>query len=321
MHYRTVGDLSELVNTYAHRVPRDIDLIVGIPRSGMLVASILSLKLNIPMTDLYSFKRNDALEHNVLRSCHGNQLARPWEANRVLLVDDSIASGNSMREAVEMAREVYDGDVLTMVAFAMRDNTSSVDIFLETVEQPRLFEWNIMHHNLLSYSCMNLDGILCKTPPPFPGMSDCEAYFADCKPLFIPSAKVGQLLTSMPESCRATAEAWLEQHGIRYDVLHMFAEPERQDGHPRPTDDPMLAFSVGVFKRDPHALLMFESDPDRARQIMEQTQKPVFCVPTNRMYTPGFSWNALIAPALRKMLTLRAKAVSRIREWIGPRHA
>ena len=70
---------SELVNAYAHRVPHDVDLIVGIPRSGMLVASILSLKLNLPMTDLYAFCRNDALDQSALRHCHGALLDRPWE--------------------------------------------------------------------------------------------------------------------------------------------------------------------------------------------------------------------------------------------------
>lgn len=35
-----------------HRLPRDIDLVVGIPRSGLLAANLLSLAANIPMADL-----------------------------------------------------------------------------------------------------------------------------------------------------------------------------------------------------------------------------------------------------------------------------
>ncbi|WP_246674565.1 hypothetical protein [Mesorhizobium sp. B4-1-3] len=38
-----------------HRLPGDIDLVVGVPRSCILADAMVSLTANIPMTDLDSF--------------------------------------------------------------------------------------------------------------------------------------------------------------------------------------------------------------------------------------------------------------------------
>ena len=47
MNYRSLNDLSRLSTAGACQIPNDVELVVGIPRSGMLAASIIALKLNI----------------------------------------------------------------------------------------------------------------------------------------------------------------------------------------------------------------------------------------------------------------------------------
>ena len=48
MNYRSFADMNnDLVRNLA-RFPHDVDLIVGIPRSGMLPANLLALYLNKP---------------------------------------------------------------------------------------------------------------------------------------------------------------------------------------------------------------------------------------------------------------------------------
>ncbi|WOD10916.1 phosphoribosyltransferase [Halopseudomonas laoshanensis] len=149
MNYRSVGDLSALISKHASKVSQDVDLIVAIPRSGVLVASLISLKLNLPLTDLYAFLRNDDLKRGNTRTYKHDALEKPQDAKHILLVDDSIASGNSMREAVAKVKEVYSGAVVTMVAFAQHQNIGEVDVYLDIVEQPRVFEWN--HSSLSGY--------------------------------------------------------------------------------------------------------------------------------------------------------------------------
>ena len=55
MNYRNIKDLNNIILQKLSIIPRDFDLIVGVPRSGMLPANLLSLYLNRPYTDIDSF--------------------------------------------------------------------------------------------------------------------------------------------------------------------------------------------------------------------------------------------------------------------------
>ena len=71
MNYRTIEDMNQVILKRLHILPRDFDLIVGIPRSGMFPANLIALYLNKPIADLNSFKNghiyktSKALENNV----------------------------------------------------------------------------------------------------------------------------------------------------------------------------------------------------------------------------------------------------------------
>ena len=43
MYYRNIADLNRVILKRLNILPRDFDLIVGIPRSGMLPANLLAL--------------------------------------------------------------------------------------------------------------------------------------------------------------------------------------------------------------------------------------------------------------------------------------
>ncbi len=309
MNYRAIGDVSFLVNEQVGNVPHDVDLIVGIPRSGMLVASILSLKLNLPLTDLYSFQRNDPLKKGNTRVYKNDQLAHPHEAKKILLVDDSIASGNSMREAVALAKNCFQGEVLTMVAFAERANSHQVDIFLEAVEQPRVFEWNILHHSIINHACVDLDGVLCAQ---FASKELQACDYLAAKPLFIPSARIAHLITTRPERYRAETEAWLAEHGVQYDELHMLEEPTSNQHQ---SSSWKAAYKARVYQSDHHAVLYVERRADHAREIVRLSNKPVFCLATNEMLNPGTSILALKQQLVRKSLTFQEKVIGRLRSY------
>ena len=52
MNFRTIAQMNECIVSSLGQVPRDIDLIVGVPRSGILPATILALYLNVALTDV-----------------------------------------------------------------------------------------------------------------------------------------------------------------------------------------------------------------------------------------------------------------------------
>lgn len=55
MNFRTINDLNNLISKNLDKIPKDIDLIVGVPRSGLFVANLIALYLNLPLTDFDSF--------------------------------------------------------------------------------------------------------------------------------------------------------------------------------------------------------------------------------------------------------------------------
>ena len=46
MNYRNIDDLNHCILQHLSILPRDFDLIVGVPRSGMFPANLLALYLN-----------------------------------------------------------------------------------------------------------------------------------------------------------------------------------------------------------------------------------------------------------------------------------
>ncbi|WP_404440502.1 phosphoribosyltransferase family protein [Stutzerimonas chloritidismutans] len=319
MNYRSLSDLSRLSTECAGKVPNDIDLVVGIPRSGMLVASIIALKQNLPLTDLYSFLRNDELKKGNTRTYKHEELVKPLDAKKILLVDDSISSAKSMRAAEEQVRATYGGNVVTMAVFAERHNRHHVDMYLELVEQPRVFEWNVMHHPFLAQACLDIDGVLCLDPT-IEENDDGPNYrdFLSCtRPLFIPSVKVAHLVTSRLEKYRAETEDWLQRNGVQYGTLHMLDLPTAEE---RRRLNIHHKFKAEVYAKQPLTRLFVESEVKQAIEIMKLSGKPVYCIETNEMYVPGQVYN-LKANALRKSHSLKAKLIGKVKSILGKRVA
>ena len=315
MRYRSLNDLSQLSSRCASSVPRGVELIVGIPRSGMLVASIVALKLNLPLTDLYAFVRNDDLKKGNTRSYKHDQLVKPQDARTILLVDDSISSGNSMRAACDQVKAIYGGTVVTMAAFVEKHNRHQVDIYFEQVEQPRVFEWNIMHHPFLGQACLDIDGVLCLDPTAEEN-DDGEGYLdflCNTRPLFIPSVKVAHLVTSRLEKYRPETERWLQEHSVQYGQLHMLDLPSAEE---RRRLNIHHKFKAQVFGQDPLARLFIESEAHQALEICRLTGKPVYCIETNEMYTAG-QLPSLKADILRKSHSLKRKVLNRAKATLS----
>src|SRR4028119_1067470 len=57
MPYPGVDDLERAMHAVAVALPHDVDLVVGIPRSGLLAASMLALHLTVRLTDVAGLPR------------------------------------------------------------------------------------------------------------------------------------------------------------------------------------------------------------------------------------------------------------------------
>lgn len=287
MEYRSVGDLNDRIVDWAGRLPAGLDLIVGIPRSGLLAANLLSLHLDLPVTDLEGM-----LEGRILRA--GQRYSgRPIDAilrqrARILVVDDSVWSGASLDEAkhrvaaAELPHEIHYGAVFASPE-AVREGR--IGLFAEVVPGPRVFEWNLMHTPMMARFCVDIDGVLC-TDPTADENDDGSRYrrfLREASPRVLPRHEIGWLVTSRLEKYRAQTEDWLGRHGVRYRELVMMDYPDQASRQ--------RARAYTRFKAEAYvgadAELFIESAPHTATELAETTQRPVFCFDTREMLYPG----------------------------------
>lgn len=311
MQYRSYADLAQAIATQGHRLPPDIDLVVGIPRSGLLAANILSLTRNLPLTDLEGFMagRNFAAGWTKRHAPGLSERAAPRHA---LVIDDSIRSGRSMREAREtLAAAGLESRVTFCAIYGLPDvDHPEADIVLERVSAPRAFEWNLFHHKDLRRMCFDIDGVLCHDPD-HDQNDDGEAYLAfltDAVPLYRTTRPIGHLVTSRLEKYRPQTEAWLERAGVEYDKLWMLdlpsaAERRRLGAH--------ATFKADVYRRT-DAILFVESEARQAREIAALSRKPVLSVAEHRV-VHGLDDPVTGAPARPVRRSLPRRAYGRLK--------
>ena len=168
MNYRSLADLNDSIIRNLHRLPRDIDLVVGIPRSGLLAANLFSLVRNIPLTDLDSFLEGRIYTSGTTKRHAGLERALA-DMRRIVILDDSISGGNAMRAArkrVEDAgiRNRTGAEIIFAAVYGVEASHPEADFIFERVKLPRIFQWNVMHHVVLEESCVDIDGVLCIDP-------------------------------------------------------------------------------------------------------------------------------------------------------------
>jgi uncharacterized HAD superfamily protein/adenine/guanine phosphoribosyltransferase-like PRPP-binding protein len=290
MNYRSIADLSQTIRESIHKLPRDIDLVVGIPRSGMLAANIVALSRNIKLTDLAGYLTNAPLKFGQTRKSLFEDVLKPSEAKHVLVVDDSIDSGNSMQNVQSLISKLGRSQKCTYCAiYSTKKSIYKIDIYFEIVQQLRLFEWNVMHRPFLEQCCLDIDGLLCLDPNNIENDDgpNYVHFIRNVPPLVIPSYRVGHLVTSRLEKYRSETEQWLEINGYRYGQLHMLDLPDAQTRHRLGCH---ASFKSDVFHKLNDTKLFIESEANQAAEIANRSGKPVLCSSTQKIYYPGISY-------------------------------
>lgn len=271
MYYRNISDLNKIILKRLSILPRDFDLIVGIPRSGMLPANLLALYLNKPYTDLNSF-----INGHIYKAGARGQFFDIKEFRKVLIVDDSVNSGSAITKCRESVKHMEaDFSMSYCAIYVIPEMEKSVDYFFETVPLPRYFQWNIFNHTTLEKACFDIDGVLCVDPTE--DQNDDGPKYTDfilnAPPLFIPGSKIGTIVTSRLEKYRAETETWLKANKVKYNNLVMLDLPDMQA---RQKANNHAEHKAKTYMSKPYVLFI-ESDLSQAVEINRIAKKPVLC--------------------------------------------
>ena len=281
--YKTYNDLAESVKVLIQKLPAyNINLVIGIPRSGMIPAYMIGAFLNIKVASLDEFISGISTRTGVRPLSKKPDL----EHGNILIVDDSVSSGSSIQTVKErlMNSGLLSSNIIFSAVYATKDATKIVDYYGEIVHHPRLFQWNYLHHGFLEYACVDIDGVLCVDPTPIEN-DDGDQYLQflkNAKPLYKPEYKIYALVTSRLEKYRPQTEIWLKKHGIQYEHLYMLDLPSAED---RRRLGSHASFKAEIYSSLKSAELFIESDEKQAETIALIAKKPVICVATDRYYS------------------------------------
>lgn len=284
MFFKSISDLNRDIVLNLYKIPKDIDLVVGIPRSGLLVANMIALYLNIPLTDLDGF-----LEGRILQSGNTRRPKDYYEKiknpKKVLIVEDSVLSGASIENAKEKVLNIKNKEIIFFAAYVAPDKENLVDIYLDICDVPRVFEWNIMHHGIVEKSCFDLDGVLCVDPKEDED-DDGEIYKSFLKgvnPLFIPTKEIGNIVTCRLEKYREETEVWLKENNIKYKNLIMMNYKTKEE---RMKAGKHAKYKAKNYKKT-NSDLFIESSLNQAVSIARLSNKPVYCIEVQKMIYPN----------------------------------
>ena len=285
MNYRNFADLNNDIRLNFQKIAdQKVDVVVGLPRSGMIPAYMIALLMNIDCTDFQSFLDNKPLKRGSTRGAK-NQLTHPQDAENILIVDDSVNTGSSMEKARAQIPEHLLPKVKVMAVYSGTRIPQSIDFYLKYIAQPRVFEWNIFGHHILQQACLDIDGVLCVDPTEEQN-DDGDRYrdfILNAEPKFLPSSKVHALVTSRLEKYREETEAWMAKHKVEYEHLIMLDLPSAEERRRLKCHGKHKA----TYYKNSEAMFFIESEAFQAQEICMSSGKPVYCTDNNTMYKPG----------------------------------
>ncbi len=279
---RSIGDMDRAIANNLWKLDRSkFDVVVGIPRSGMIAASIVATYLQMPLA---------TLEGYVAGIIHGRSGKPVAMSDRILLVDDTSNKGGAMKRAVQMLKGKARSVVRCAVfgPYQVEDPYQIIDVWFEDQPGPRGFSWNLAKHARLPRWGFDFDGVLCRDPTRQEnddGPNYVE-FIRTAQPLFLPTRPIGHIVTGRLEKYRGECVEWLKRHGIQFQQLHMcefHSKAERMDAM-------KFAGGRGGWKariaREVGVELFVESCPKQANIIAREARIPTWCTGTQTYVLP-----------------------------------
>ena len=280
INFKTFKDLSFLIRNNIFALPADLDLIVGIPRSGIIPAYMIALFLNKNVCSLNEFINNlipQKGERPIKESSN--------DKKKILIVDDSINTGRALNKTKEQLQNIDSSkyDIKYCCIFATNSSKNLVDYYFEILEQPRIFQWNYLNHTFAKHWCFDMDGVLCVDPTEEQN-DDGEKYIdfiLNARPLYIPTYTIHSIVTSRLEKYRPQTEEWLKKHNVKYKNLYMLNLPSAQERRKRNCH---ADFKADIYKKLKDCTCFIESNHTQAIKITKLSKKPCICVETDEIF-------------------------------------
>jgi hypoxanthine phosphoribosyltransferase len=243
---------------------KDTDLVIGIPRSGLLPAVHLTNEYDVPLSTPSLVCKNRLVKPNQIvlgRLTEMVQQGLPdssfaqmlWDSsspmlsneNKAILLDDSTNIGDTMTQNYHQLKSRFTH--LTRAAiYVTREYKEVVDVYVKTASRKRITEWN-MSIAEFGRTLSDLDGVLCED--------------GTDNPLLIPKFRLEAIVTQRPQARRKETIQWLMEHSVLYSALFMECNVEKK----------------AEIAKHLKPQTIFESSFENSKELWVQTRTPVIC--------------------------------------------
>lgn len=268
--FKNFNYINALIFNNLYKIPEDIDIIIGIPRSGMIIGSLLGEYLNKPCIDIFSFI-NKIQNKNLNLIGSKTPIIEYSKIKKILLVDDTVYCGTTIKNAIDELNKFTKYKIISYCVFIKPGMTSKCDIFCQETEHK--VPWNILKVGSED-ACFDMDGVLCEEVPASEDDDGIKYinFIKNSRQLYHPEREIDTIVTSRLEKYRAITEEWLKKHNIKYKKLIMLNLKTQNERN---------RIDVGAFKaqklKESKLALFIESSPKQALRIKQLTGIPVFC--------------------------------------------
>lgn len=271
----TSAELMNWTTEWIKSFPTSYDLIIGIPRSGLMVASIIATKLAKPLTTPDSILAK--------RLWGSKPIEKKDSFSSILLVDDSIKSGKTMKRNLKLLLPNYGRNITTASLLVTEASKNLVNLYYKVIPQPRIFEWNFLHSKKGKLAS-DMDGVICENCPP--GVDGDEELYVKwlekARPYLIPPFEIDVIISNRLERYRPQTEKWLQKHQVRYKELILWDIKSKKERGEYAQNK-----IKALLKIEPNTY--WESSYGQAKEIWKATKIPV--ISTDRMVLIGKTTN------------------------------
>ena len=274
--YITTELLATLSIQVASKLPSKC-IVIGMARSGMIPASIIATYNHC---SLYSLD----LANKTIKNTGSGRRANQRVGLEIILVDDLIWSGDSMKEAESIVKDTFPESKIHKVAIIARPASMKVLDHFAILQNFHFLEWNFPNAEFTENYAFDMDGTLCDDFTE-PDDDDGKRYLKAMKTMPATSIKPHKypinIITARLEKYREPTIKWLKDQGFVIGNLHM---APWKDKHEREQND-LVAWKSQVIKDNGYDG-MVESNPFIAEGIFVKTQKPVICNTNKQLLLP-----------------------------------
>lgn len=277
-----IRDLNELNLLLVQNLERiraiPFDVVVHIPRSGTIPASILATSLCKPMCSVEEFCRNivSTRKSERMKTLH-----------RILLVDDSLRTGTQMRknhDIIAAARPEAQIHSLAVFRTILPEGECIYEPTMTLAQHedfPYFYPWFMWKSKRIISAAVDMDGVLCGECPR-ESDDDGEKYLeflATAPPKYLTRFKIGAVVTSRLSKYRKETQHWLAKWGINYEALHMgpWSSIAERRGN-------QAQYKGDIYKNLSNLDIFIESSVKEAPDIAAVSGKKVWCVDNQRSY-------------------------------------